>query len=125
MAGATFRGMNPWRPDGGIIDCEDTELGHVDLHNECDFLELSVTPARNAELLVHLLFRHLPTGRGVTLSFGGVSDLEVAQLDHVPEDAHLLHDISHVPDDTLSVVEVELASMRLGFRTSRVDFTAP
>ncbi|MET9227105.1 hypothetical protein [Lentzea sp. NPDC003310] len=120
MTGATFHGMRAWRLDGGIIDCEDTALGYVDLHNECDFLELRVVAGENVS--VRLLFRHLPTGRAFELSFAAVSGLEVEQLDNVPEDAHLFHDLSHVPEDTLSAIEVELAAARLVFRCARVEF---
>lgn len=122
MAGATFHGMSPWGSDAGLIECDSTELGLVDLHNECDFLEVQVTPGSDADLLVRLMFRYQPTARNFGLSFAAVSGFSVAQLDYHSSDALLFHDLSHVPSFGSSDLEVVLASMRLEFRTSKVEF---
>jgi hypothetical protein len=116
--------MSPWRSDGGIIECEGTELGLVDLHNECDFLQLRVMPA--AQLQVLLMFRHLPTGKDFGLSFADVSGFSAEQLDYHSSDALLFHDAGHVPDGSgSSAVEMELAAVRLEFRACEVRFVLP
>lgn len=123
MAGATFHGMRPWGCDAGIIECDGTELGSVDLHNECDFLELHVTPGSDADLLVRLMFRRQSTVRKFELSFASVSGFSVSQLDYYSLDALIFHDLNHVPIGSgSSTIEIFLASMRLEFRASKVEF---
>lgn len=125
MAGATFHGMDPWKLDAGLIECDGTELGCVDLHNVCDFLGVQVVPGPDADLLLRLMFRLLPTASEFTLSFAAVAGLRIEQLEYHSSDASLFHDASHVPDGSgWSAFEIELASMRMEFRASRVEFRA-
>jgi hypothetical protein len=123
MAGATFHGMSPWESDAGIVECEGTELGLVDLHNECDFLEVRVTPGSGADLLVRLMFRHQPTAGNFGLSFTAVSDFRAEQLDYHRNDALLFHDASHVPNSSgSSTFEIVVAALQMNFQASKVEF---
>lgn len=123
MAGAKFHGMSAWRSDAGIIECDGTELGLVDLHNECDFLEVQVTAGSDADLLVRLIFRHQSMVRNFGLSFDAVSGFRVAQLDYHRDDALLFHDVGHVPSSSgSSTFEIVAAPLRMDFQASRVEF---
>ena len=122
MSGAVFRGMEPWGLDAGIIECEGTALGLVDLHNEAGVTGVRIGPAPSG-LTVELVFS-LEGGRGCRLSFSGVTDLRVTRLDHHPDDADLFHDLSHVPVEGASDFGITLAALQVDLRAAGVEFTA-
>lgn len=123
MSGATFHGMSPWKTDAGIVECDDTELGLVDLHNVCDVQDMRVAPSAGGSLSVRLTFRHGPTAREFALSFDAVSGFSATQLDYHPDDVRLFHDLSHVSNGSgRSTLEIVLAPVRLEFQTSKVRF---
>ncbi|MFD7657133.1 hypothetical protein ACFV4N_24425 [Actinosynnema sp. NPDC059797] len=124
MSGAVFRGMEPWKLDGGIIECEGTPLGLVDLHNDADVLGVEVRPSSSG-LAVELAFS-LSGDRACRLTFSGVSGLRITQLDHHPNDADLFHEVSHVPIEGAGVsdFEIVLAAAEVDFRAAEVEFTA-
>lgn len=124
MSGAVFRGMVPWGLDAGIIECEGTALGLVDLHNNADVSDVGIRPGPSG-LTVELVFS-LDDDRGCRLVFSGVSDLRITRLDHHPNDARLFHDLSHVPVDGAGVsdFEITLAALQVDLRAAEVEFTA-
>ncbi|MEV1117805.1 hypothetical protein AB0I91_22265 [Actinosynnema sp. NPDC049800] len=119
MSGAVFRGMRPWALDAGIVECEGTALGVVDLHNEADVVEVVIT----TDGTVRLRFSHPMSGRAFELAFTGVSRIEATRLDHHPDDAALFHDLSHVPVEGGSDCEITLAALRLELRAAGVEFS--
>ncbi|MCC8243417.1 hypothetical protein [Saccharothrix luteola] len=118
MSGAVFRGMRPWALDAGIVECEGTALGVVDLHNEADVIEVVITTGG----AVRLRFSHTTSGRAFAVVFTGVSRFEATGLDHHPDDAALFHDLSHVPVEGGSDCEITLAALRLELRAAGVEF---
>lgn len=120
MAGAVFRGMEPWALDAGIIECEATALGLVDLHNDSEVAEVVLVPGST----VQLRFRHGVEGRAFALVFSGVSGFRATELEHHPNDARLFHELSHVPVEGAGVSEFEivLAALCLVFRAGGVEF---
>ncbi|MGB3442078.1 MAG: hypothetical protein WBA97_25305 [Actinophytocola sp.] len=122
-----FEGMRAWRPASEIIECLDTALGTVDMHNDYDFREVTVSPGKSG-LTVGLRFTKTegsPAER-FTLTFHRVQGLELTSKEAgFSEDRNVFHAIEYAESaNSGSEFSVETEALTLSFRSNEVQFEA-
>lgn len=122
---AQFEGLAPWPIDSGIIECEATQLGTVDLHNSCDVLRLAVDFSPDS-LSLWLHFQTIETTEKFALMFGDVDQIAVVPHESSEGDGQVFHGIDHYltgPADP-ACFEIDLDFLSIKFRSCSVRFLA-
>ncbi|MFE5798038.1 hypothetical protein ACFQ8C_36430 [Streptomyces sp. NPDC056503] len=110
-----FYGMRPWRIGSEIIDCEDTPLGYVDVHNFADFLGVDEKPGE-----ISLDFRLVEKGTHFRIRFAEVRELAIRLVDlDFPENRELFYAFDSLGD---CVFEFEAATLSGKVTAKKVFF---
>lgn len=124
---AEFEGMRPWEPSSEIIECSDTVLGNVDMHNDCDFEE-AVASIRDNGLTLSLYFAKIEgsSKERFALRFHGVQRLSLASREvELSEDRNVFHAIDYVEKSNAEPeFSVDTEMLTLSFRCQKVQFEA-
>jgi len=117
--------MRPWNPSSEIIECFDTVLGDVDLHNECDFKKVVASIADDG-LTISLHFAKIggALGEEFALRFTGVRELALSSREaEVPDDRNVFHALDYVESENAdSEFLIETEMLGISFRCQRVQF---
>lgn len=121
----SFKGMDPWVPSSEIIVCENTGLGDVDLHNDCDFLGVSlvVTPKGLSVVLRFQVIGNDPHRDGFVLKLSEIGSLTIEKEKQVtPEDYQVFHAIDFVQSDAESSFSVMTEILQMNISCELVEF---
>lgn len=120
---AEFQGLKPWSVDSGIIECESTPLGFVDLHNCCDVRGLTLDTMRDS-MTIHLVFTLIETGQSFSLTFSRVSQIQVAPSEFPVGDGQLINGIDYYDTGSSEppMFEIDLDPIGIKFRATGVAF---
>jgi hypothetical protein len=122
---AQFSGLRRWQFDSDIIECEDTELGFVDMHNDSNVDGFEVAFSSEGPVL-RVKFLHIAKRRSYVIEFAQIDSFQVMQQLEAGSDFDLLIGVDYVASeiDDLPNFEVDMGQMKLSFKAAIVRFEA-